>query len=34
MGLIFAGYYTKYWQLTTLIIAHGLLNLFVLWRAS
>lgn len=33
-GLIFGTYYTKHRQLTTLIIAHGLFNLLVLWRTS
>jgi uncharacterized protein len=34
MGLIFGTYYSKYRQLTALIIAHTLFNLLVLWRAS
>jgi membrane protease YdiL (CAAX protease family) len=34
MGLIFGTYYSKYRQLTTLIIAHTLMNLLVLWRSS
>jgi membrane protease YdiL (CAAX protease family) len=33
-GLVFAAYYTKFRQLTVLIIAHALLNLLILWRAS
>lgn len=33
-GLVFATYYSKYRQLITLIIAHTLFNLLVLWRSS
>lgn len=33
-GLVFGTYYSKYRQLTTLIIAHGLWNLLILWRTG
>jgi membrane protease YdiL (CAAX protease family) len=33
-GLAFGAYFSKYRQLTTLILAHTLSNLIALWRAS